>query len=212
MSTSSITTRSGRARFALITLVVSCIGGATFALPQCGKRRDPSGGHVGGVAGQHDQGARGYAGRSRAPPADDQGTAIAALNLVLSSPQPTNFTISGDLTRPLEPGLAAPLDLALTNPGPAEIAISSLQVSLASVSAPHADVTHPCTVDDFRVDEFSGSYGFTLGSSSTSSLSELGFPAAQWPQVAMPDRPVNQNGCKGASLTLGYTGTSTEGT
>jgi hypothetical protein len=149
-------------------------------------------------------------------------SATAAVNLVISSPrsslpqpsntsEPTSFTISGDLTTPLEPGSSAPLDLALANPDPGEIAISNLAVTLTGVSGPHVDATHPCGIEDFSVTQFSGAYGFKVPAASTRHLDELGIPPAQWPQVAMLDRPVNQNGCKGASLSFSYTGTSQGG-
>jgi hypothetical protein len=143
--------------------------------------------------------------------------AIAAVNLVVGSPKQAqignaNFAIAGNLATPLEPGIGAPLDLALTNPGTTEIAVSGLQVALSGIGAPHATGSYPCTSDDFSVAQFSGAYGFTIPASSTRTLSELGFPEAQMPQVAMPNRPLNQNGCKGASLQFDFTGTATGGT
>jgi hypothetical protein len=150
-------------------------------------------------------------------------SATAAVNLVISSPrsdsppqgsntpEPSNFTISGDLNTPLEPGSSAPLDLALANPDPGEIAITDLAVTLTGLSAPHADATHPCGTGDFLVTQFSGAYGFRVPASSTRRLGELGIPSAQWPQVAMLDRPLNQNGCKGASLRFSYSGRSQGG-
>jgi hypothetical protein len=145
--------------------------------------------------------------------------AIAALNLVIGSPKHVgsaagnaNFAIAGNLSIPLEPGFGGPLDLALTNPGTTEIAVSGLQIALSSISAPHASASYPCTSDDFSVAQFSGAYGFTIPASSTRTLSELGFSETQLPQVAMPNRPINQNGCKGASLRFDFTGTATGGT
>jgi hypothetical protein len=134
--------------------------------------------------------------------------AITAVNLVINSAHSANFTISGDLPMQLAPGLSAPVDLALTNPGASEIVISDLRVTLASVAAPNSDAGHPCTVGDFSVSQFSGGYGFKLGTFSTRSLSQLGFPAQLWPRVGMLDRPLNQDGCKGAQLRLIYGGTS----
>jgi hypothetical protein len=143
--------------------------------------------------------------------------AIAALNLVIGSPKQAqtgnaNFAIAGNLATPLEPGIGAPVDLALTNPGTSEISVSGLQVAVSSIDAPRASATYPCTSDDFSVAQFSGAYGFTIPGSSTRTLSELGFSAAQLPQVAMPNRPINQNGCKGATLQFDFTGTATGGT
>jgi hypothetical protein len=124
----------------------------------------------------------------------------------VDTPQPTDFTISGDLGTPLTPGLTVPLDLELTNSGPVGITISDLTAGVDAIVSPRATVAYPCVPDDFAVTQFSGSYGFTLHPASTISLSELGFPAEQWPQVTMPDRPVNQNGCKGATLRFAFTG------
>jgi hypothetical protein len=142
--------------------------------------------------------------------------AKSAVNLVIGSTPftaagisgPTAFAISGTLPGALIPGMATPLDLTLSNPGSAT-RISRLDVDLYGVIAPQADATHPCTVDDFSVTQFSGSYGFTLPSSSARTLSQLGFPSGQWPVVAMLNRPVNQDGCKGASLEFNYSGVST---
>ena len=79
------------------------------------------------------------------------------------------------------------------------------------MTAPEASASLPCTVDDFAVIPFSGAYGFKLAAGGTTSLSQLGIPPSEWPQLKMVDRPVNQNGCKGASLALAYDGTSTVG-
>jgi hypothetical protein len=149
--------------------------------------------------------------------------AIAALNLVIGSPKHVgngspqqvgnaNFAIAGNLATPLEPGFAAPLDLALNNTGTTEILVSGLHVALSNIDAPRASTSYPCTSDDFTVAQFSGAYEFAIPGSSTRTLSELGFTQAQLPQVAMPDRSVNQNGCKGASLQFDFTGTARGGT
>jgi hypothetical protein len=143
--------------------------------------------------------------------------AKSAVNLVIGSTPlgipisaSTAFAIRGTLPGALIPGMATPLDLTLSNPGPAA-RILGLDVDLYGVIAPRADATHPCTIDEFTVTQFSGSYGFTLPSSSTRTLGQLGFPPGQWPVVAMLNRPVNQDGCKGASLQLSYSGVSTGG-
>jgi hypothetical protein len=143
--------------------------------------------------------------------------ALATVKIVIgsaASPAPTgnaNFSISGDLSSALEPGLAVPFDLSLTNPGPDEITISDLGVNVTGITAPLADESYPCTLDDFSAVPFSGAYGFVVPPTSTRSLSELGFGDAEMPQIEMPDRPVNQNGCKGASLQFDFTGTATGG-
>lgn len=124
---------------------------------------------------------------------------------------PDAFTISGNLPGVLTPGSEAPLDLSLTNLESADLSITDLAVRVAGVSAPRSDALHPCTPEDFSIVQFSGSPGFTLPASRTATLAELGFSPAEWPRVTMLDSVANQDGCKSASLRLGFTGTATEG-
>ena len=117
-----------------------------------------------------------------------------------------DFTIVGDLGRPIRPGVSAPLDLRLTNTGDAEILVSTLDVKVSGVSAPNADAHHPCTLADFSVDQAAEELDLSLAAGETGSLSTLQLPAASWPRVHMLDRPVNQDGCKDATLHLEYAG------
>jgi hypothetical protein len=48
----------------------------------------------------------------------------------------------------------------------------------------------------------------TVPASSTLTLSELGFTEGQMPQVGMLNRSVNQDGCKGSTLTFAYSGSA----
>jgi hypothetical protein len=120
------------------------------------------------------------------------------------------FTVSGNLTG-LLPAQPRPLNLALTNPNSTALSVGSLTVSVQSVSAPHATAALPCTADDFSVTQFSGAYPLVVPASATLNLSDLGIPSSQWPQVVIIDRPSNQDGCKGAMVTLAYSGTATGG-
>lgn len=146
---------------------------------------------------------------SQAPP--ESSPSIPPTSPIPPVRAPDAFTIAGVLPTPLSPGAGVPLDLTLTNRESADLQISSLAVSVASVSAPRADSTHPCGPDDFSVAPFSGAPGFTLPAAGTASLSELGLAPADWPQVSMLNPPVNQDGCKGASLALSFSGTATQG-
>jgi hypothetical protein len=145
--------------------------------------------------------------------------ATTTLNLVIESPPPAgssqidrSFAIGGELTEPLEPGHAAALDLVLTNSDPSPLSVLSLGVRIAAITAPRANADFPCTTDDFSVEQFSGAYPLMVPASSTQSLTDLGVPGAELPQVVMLNRPVNQNGCRGASLRFDFGGTGTGGT
>jgi hypothetical protein len=119
------------------------------------------------------------------------------------------FTIEGSLTEPISPGVSAPLNLRLTNPHSAPMSVTQLRVTVQKVSAPNADVARPCTIADFAVDQASGGIEIGVPARATSTLSTLGLARATMPQVGMLDRSVNQDGCKGASLTLAYTAVGT---
>ena len=117
------------------------------------------------------------------------------------------FTVVGSAGG-LQPGTLRSLNLAITNPNRLRISVTSLTVSLQRVSAPNATRSLPCTLADFTVEQFSGRYPLIVSARSTRTLSALRIPTAEWPQVAILDRPVDQDGCKGASVTLAYGGTA----
>jgi len=55
------------------------------------------------------------------------------------------------------------------------------------------------------VTQYNGRYPMVVPGSSTVTLSGLGVASARWPQIQLVDRPFNQDGCKGATVHLGYT-------
>jgi hypothetical protein len=132
------------------------------------------------------------------------------MQLVVSIPRRRSFPISDrHISGTLAPGVSLPVDLRLFNPYPFALRIVGLSVRVRRVSAPNASGDYPCTTRDFVSSAFSGRYGFRLLSHRNVSLARLGFPARRWPHVGMIDRSVNQDGCKQAIVTLGYSGTGT---
>jgi len=83
-------------------------------------------------------------------------------------------------------------------------------VAVVVIHAPRADADHPCSAADFQVRELSGGGVLRLAHDSVNTLSGLKLPTANWPAVGMLNRPVNQDGCKGASVTLEYEASGTE--
>ena len=141
-------------------------------------------------------------------PVGAQGPGDGNLRVTLADPA-WSFTISGNATEPISPGVSAPLDLSLTNPHAFALTAADLRVTVQKVNAPNADDAHPCTIGDFAVDQASSAIEVTVAAHSTRTLSNLGLPRAKRPHVGMLDRSVNQDGCKGASLTLAYTASGT---
>ncbi len=114
------------------------------------------------------------------------------------------FSISGDPSQALEPGISEPIDLQIQNPNSSSLTLSTLTAAVSAVSAPQATPALPCTASNFVVQQYSGGLPLVVAPNSTVSLQQLGVPVADWPQVSMLDTNANQDGCQGASLSLSY--------
>jgi len=114
------------------------------------------------------------------------------------------FTVSGDLTTPLYPGVSLPLNLVITNnySSPITVAPGGITISISS-SKPGCPA-----VGNYGVSQ-GLTQGVTIPANSTRSLGDLGIPMASWPEITMFNTPENQDACKLAVLTLNYTGTAT---
>jgi len=131
-------------------------------------------------------------------------SALATVKLVITTTH-RQLVVSGDVDG-LAPGLLRPIDLTVTNQDKKPVSVTNLTVSLQSVSRTQYAVAHglACGLADYAVRQYSGPYPLAGPGLGSRSLDQLGIPAPQWPQVMLVDRPVNQDGCKGATLTLGY--------
>lgn len=136
------------------------------------------------------------------------GHGIGGGSGTISQPSPS-YSIGGVLAQQLRPGNAYPLDLTLTNLSSVAMSALDLQVSISHVTAPNATVSLPCTVSDFEVTQVANRFSVALSGNESTSLSARGIPSSQWPQISMLNTAANQDGCKGASLALAFTGSST---
>jgi hypothetical protein len=116
------------------------------------------------------------------------------------------FDISGSTTGAISPGTGVALDLQITNLHSVPVVVRHLDVTLHRVVGPGTSSSLPCSAADFELDQAADDLDVTVPAGSTRSLSALKLARHAWPHVRMRDRPVNQDGCKGASLVLEYTG------
>jgi hypothetical protein len=132
--------------------------------------------------------------------------AYANVRLVLDSTI-KQFALSGNLPGTLSPGTSAGLDLQIGNATGKPLSVSNLSVAIAGVTrSPEAVARNlACTAADFAVTQYSGPYPLAVPVTG-GLLSELKVPASAWPRVAMVDALNNQDGCKGATLQLTYSG------
>jgi hypothetical protein len=142
---------------------------------------------------------------------------IASYSWKVDKGSPQNYAITGSavgLLYPTHATVGRPINLAFYNPnsgnggtGVNGVQVAGITVAIASVIAPNATALHPCGSVDFAVTQFSGSYPFYIPQGA-STLQSLGFAQSTWPTVRLVDRPVNQDGCKGATVNLTYSGHS----
>jgi hypothetical protein len=118
----------------------------------------------------------------------------------------SHFVISGTPTKPMSPGVQVPLDLHLQNTNTAAMSVTDLKVVVRAVDAPNATDKLPCLVEDFTVAQAPEDLDLTLPPEATSSLSGLSVTSTEWPHVGMLNTSVNQDGCKGATVILDFSG------
>ncbi|WP_442543155.1 COG1470 family protein [Arthrobacter sp. KN11-1C] len=135
-------------------------------------------------------------------------SAVVVVSLTVTAGQHQPFTISGDLSGLLAPGTAIPINLQLTNPGNSSLNVTGLTVAVTGVTRTAQAVANnrPCNPSDYSVTQFSGIYPISAPPGN-SSLSGNAIPSSRWPQIRMLDTSLNQDGCKGATLQLSYSGT-----
>ena len=103
----------------------------------------------------------------------------------------------------LTPGIASQIQLHFLNSQREPVAVRRVEIQITGIVAPQADVLHPCTRTDFRLRQMPART-LLLPSRVVTDLTGLGVPLRSWPRLKLRNRPGNQDGCKGAHLTLGY--------
>ena len=103
----------------------------------------------------------------------------------------------------LKPGSSMALDSEIQNPFKFPFRVVEMSVMATGTAACPADVHLEAIASTFTVPVI-------IPANSRASLSDLGIPKAQWPQLRMKNLPVNQDGCKGVTFKLTYEGTGTK--
>ncbi|HEX8632210.1 MAG TPA: hypothetical protein VF755_28975 [Catenuloplanes sp.] len=127
---------------------------------------------------------------------------------MLATPVEEPFTISGSTQAAPGPGKTVPIRLALTNPNSFPIVVKRLEVRVSTIAISNGGDPDGCDGRNFEVRQFTGDLGFVVEATGTRGLDELGFQAAEWPQLTMLNFVANQDPCKRALITLALTGTA----
>jgi hypothetical protein len=113
------------------------------------------------------------------------------------------FTVTGNASGPLAPGLTRSLAITLTNPNSVTITVTALSASIAAGSSkagcdgPSNLQLTQSNISEANAVAIAANGHVTLPSGTVSA-----------PQVLMKDLPVNQDACKGASFTFTYSGSA----
>jgi hypothetical protein len=141
------------------------------------------------------------------------GGVVHSTQVALTVLETVSFSIRGNAnTAKLYPGLQRPVDPLISN------SYSNFGLSISSISATLTGVNAPgsCSLQDFSIQQLgSSAYPVTIGAgvqnATLSSLIQQAHPSwtAQQvsnalPQLTLINRPVNQDGCKNASVNLHY--------
>lgn len=118
---------------------------------------------------------------------------------------PATFGISGSASQPFFPGRAVVVDLRFANPHNQPIQVLAVDITIARQTS-----SAGCPGDENLVVRRPFTGPVTVPARSTMTLSELRVPAGQWPELEMPNLPVNQDACKGTDFTITYTGRATK--
>jgi len=115
------------------------------------------------------------------------------------------FTIGGNTAQLFYPGTSQVLDLSITNPFKVAIKVLSVSITVdpSSTKSGCRGSVNLLVTQPLRAT-------LAVPADSTKSLSQLGVLRGKWPVLTMPDLPVNQDACEGATLTLVYHGTAAQ--
>lgn len=124
---------------------------------------------------------------------------------------PEGVTITAEAAGAFAPGVTVPLNLAFENRNDFALTLGEVRVAVTGIDAPRAKAGRPCTQADYTVRQLAADVRLMIDADSVTDLRALGLDADELPAVTLVDRPVNQDGCKGAALTLTYQTVGPEG-
>jgi uncharacterized membrane protein len=130
-------------------------------------------------------------------------SATTAVSLVIAVTTGKAFTIADPSVAvpPLSPGVTQPLNLRISNPNSQPLSVTNITVAVQQ------PLNSACAAANFAVIQIPSGYPLTVPAYATASLLDLvGFTAAQLPRLQMKDLSTNQDACKGATVSLSYTG------
>ena len=150
-----------------------------------------------------------YVGGASSPdPADAQSSTVSGAGgstEILPVPD-AGFMIAGEVSQQLVPGRVVRVNLRLTNTTRVDLAVTRLAVKVTKVTKGGRAST--CLPSDFVVRPATFATALPLDARTDGSLRGLGVHHSRWPRIGLLNLPVNQDDCKGVTLTLSFVGSA----
>ena len=127
--------------------------------------------------------------------ASGAGTGTAATDAASGA-----LTITGDAVSGLAPGQTVALTGTIVNPNNYDVRVSSLQIDSIAVDAAHLGAG--CTLANYSFSNTPVTVNTTLQETNPGATDTVAFPAGL--TVTMLETGVNQDVCKGATITVDY--------
>lgn len=131
-----------------------------------------------------------------------KGTANGATCVGTEAPSADNaarLLVSGNATKPFAPGVSQRINVKLVNTYSSPVHVSGGTLKVYAVDSSAAC---PATTN-FKVRQ-GVPVNFTVPANTSTSLSGLGLPTYDWPNVVMLDTTTNQDACEGTTVTLEF--------
>ena len=109
-------------------------------------------------------------------------------------------TITGDTVNGLAPGRTVALTGTIVNPNDYDVRVSNLQIDSIAVDAAHLGAG--CTLANYSFSNTPVAVNATLQETNAGTTDEVAFPTGL--TVTMLETGVNQNACKGATISVDY--------
>jgi hypothetical protein len=139
------------------------------------------------------------------------GTKVASVGVsLIVTATGKQFTISAPPVTLPGPGSQVALNLSLVNPNNQALQVTNLTAAVTSVTKTSANSARVCTPSDYAITQLAATrYPLIIGAGQTVSLATLlgvSTSSTSLPQLTMLNSPSNQEGCKGATIALSFSG------
>lgn len=120
------------------------------------------------------------------------------------------FEIAGNVASSFTPGRAQALDLQFRNDNAFDIQVDAVTITVRVATTRRGQPNPGCNGTENLVVSRPFRGPVVVPGRTAATLSQLRVPAAQWPQLTMPNLSDNQDACKDATFAFDFSGAATK--